>query len=675
MTRIFTPSVLSGNSSVCLPQKGESEGGKSKTLNFRRNAFLFLTLSFVSFSACLAQTVTTKETAKGKALEYYQQADNDIAFNKLPMADSLLKMAVREKDNFIDAWILIGQLQAQGFRNYERAAAAYEKVKLLKADYWQEVDFQLGICYMNLGRYDKAKASLSAFMSMPKIPAQSRMLSEKMIADCDFATGAMQHPVPFSPQNLGRGVNTPDDESMPSLTADGKYLYFTRHFGEGIYQDEDIFMSIATSAGFAPATSIGSAINTEQYIEGAQNISANGKYLFFTGSGRPDALGSADIYMSRKVGDQWERANNLGSPVNTPGYETQPCISADGKKLFYAGIRANGLGGTDIYYSSLNPDGTWSQPLNLGSTVNTMYDEMRPFIHADGRTLYFSSRGHRGFGNFDIYVTRLRDDGSWSEPENLCYPINTAGDELGMFVTADGSTAFYASEQKDSYGQMDIYRFDMPAAARPAYTSYIKGNVFDSESREPIATQIQVYDLETGKLYTSMSGDKITGQFLSTLPAGKDYGVEVMKDGYLFYSHNISLKDVTGGAPFVLDIPLKKIRVGEKMVLNNIFFNTEQYELKRESNAELDVVVKMMQKNPGMKMEVSGHTDNSGDERRNQALSENRAKAVYEYLLSKGVEDFRLTYKGYASTRPVAPNDTPENKAKNRRTELAVMGL
>ncbi len=636
---------------------------------------LTLALFGISISASIAQTITTKESAKGKAMEYYQQADNDIAFNKLVMADSLLKMAVKEKDNFIDAWILLGQLNAQGFRNYEKAVVAYEKVKLLKADYWQEVDFQLGICYMNLSQYDKAKAALSSFMTMPKIPAQSRMLSEKMIADCDFAKEAVLHPVPFTPQNLGRGVNTPEDESMPSLTADGKYLYFTRHFGEGIYQDEDIFISINTSTGFTASNSIGSAINTEQYIEGAQNISANGKYLFFTGSGRPDAIGSADIYMSRKVGDQWERANNLGSPVNTPGYETQPCISADGKKLYYAGIRANGLGGTDIWVSNLNNDGTWGQPMNLGSNINTVCDEMRPFIHADGKTLYFSSRGHKGFGNFDIYVSRLQEDGSWSEPVNLGYPINTAGDELGMYVSADGGTAYYASEQKDSYGQMDIYRFEMPAAAKPAYTSYIKGNVFDSDTRDPISTQIQVYDLENGKLYSSMSGDKLTGQFLSTLPAGKDYAVEVMKDGYLFYSHNISLKDVIGGEPFVLDIPLRKIKVGEKMVLNNIFFNTEQYELKRESNAELDVVVKMMQKNPGMKMEVSGHTDNSGDERKNQALSENRAKAVYEYLLSKGIEDTRLSYKGYASTHPIAPNDTAENKAKNRRTELAVVSL
>lgn len=637
--------------------------------------FLFAVILFAAASRLSAQAITTKETAKGKALEYYTQADNDIAFNKIIAADSLLRLAVKEKDNFIDAWILIGQVNAQGLRDFQRAASAFEKVKLLKADYWQEVNFQLGTVYMNLGEYDKAQSALTEFLQMPKIPAQSRMLSDKMIEDCKFAKEAMKSPVPFTPVNLGRGVNTAEDESMPSLTADGRHLYFTRHFGSGIYQDEDIFMSIQTTSGFAAASSIGSAINTEQYIEGAQNISAGGKYLFFTGSGRPDAIGSADIYLSRKVGDQWERANNLGGPINTPGYETQPCISADGKKLFYAGIRATGLGGTDIWVSTLNPDGTWSQPANLGSNINTMYDEMRPFIHPDGKTLYFSSRGHKGMGNFDIYMSQLQNDGTWSQPVNLGYPINTAGDELGIYVTADGGTAYYASEQKDSYGQMDIYKFDMPVAARPAYTSYIKANVFDSETREPVYTQVQIYDLETGKLYASLSGDKVNGVFLSTLPAGKDYAVEVIKDGYLFYSHNISLKNVVGGAPFELDVALKKIKVGEKMVLNNVFFNTDEYDLRKESNAEIEVIVKMMQKNPGMKIEISGHTDNSGDEKNNQTLSESRAKSVYDYLLAKGVEEFRLSYKGYASSKPLVANDTPENKAKNRRTELAVMAL
>jgi outer membrane protein OmpA-like peptidoglycan-associated protein len=619
--------------------------------------------------------ITTKETAKGKALEYFTMGDNDIAYQHFAAADSFLHMAVKEKDNFIDAWIMIGQLNSQGMRNYPEAIRAYLKVKQLKADYMADVDYNLGVCYMNLAEYDKAKVALNAYLALPKLPASSRMLSEKMVKDCDFAVKAMQNPVDFKPVNLGSGVNTEADESMPSLTVDGKYLYFTRHFGDGMYQDEDIFMSLNTSAGFAAATSIGAAINTEQYVEGAQSISPNGKYLFFTSADRPDGLGRADIYMARKVGDQWERSNNIGAPINTPGYETQPCISANGKELYYAGIRAMGKGGTDIWVSKLNDNGTWSQPQSVGDNINTMYDEMRPFIHPDGNTLYFSSRGHAGMGNFDVYMSKRQADGSWGVPVNLGYPINTAGDELGLFVTADGCKAYYASEQKDSKGQMDIYSFDMPAEVKPGYTSYVKGIVYDAANRDPVYANIQVYDLETGKLYTTFSTDKVNGNFLSSIPAGKNYAVEVQKDGYLFWSHNVSLKNVKEGAPVEVNIPLSRIKVGETIVLNNIFYESDKYNLKAESNAELEVVVKMLEKNPSLKVEIGGHTDNSGNEEKNRVLSENRAKSVYDYLVSRNISADRVSYKGYASTKPVAGNDTPEGRSKNRRTELVVTSI
>lgn len=639
-----------------------------------KNLVLLSAVLFLSLTA-FSQTIITKETAKGKAKEYYDMADNDVAYRKFWAADSFAHMAVKEKDNFIDAWLLIGDINAQVLKNYDEGCKAYEKVKTLKADYYGDLGLQLGICYMNKAEYAKAKTELTAYLQNSKIPAQSRFLTEKMVVDCDYAVEAIKHPVDFKPINLGPGVNTADDESMPSLTADGKYLYFTRHFGNGIYQDEDIYMSVNTGAGFAEATSISDAINTEKYIEGAHNVSPSGKYLFFTSADRRDGMGSADIYMSRKIGDLWDRPNNIGSPVNTPGYETQPCISADGKALYYAGIRAEGEGGTDIWVSYLNDNGTWGKPQNLGRNINTMYDEMRPFIHPDGQTLYFSSRGHAGMGNFDIYVSHKQADGTWGPAQNLGYPINTAGDELGIYVTADGGTAYYASEREGGYGQMDIYKFDMPAEMRPSYTSYVKGNVYDNSTRESVQAYVQVYDLATGKLYATFSSDAKNGLFLSTLPAGKDYAVEVMKDGYLFYSQNISLKDAKEGTPFDVNIALRKIQVGEKVVLNNIFFESDKYDLMPASKAELDVVKKLLEKNPTLKIEIGGHTDNSGDEAANQTLSENRAKSVYNYLLGEGVDETRLTYKGYDSKKPIADNNTPEGRAKNRRTEFIVTGI
>ena len=632
-------------------------------------------LAAVLFSVCTFAQVTTRETAKGKAAEYFTRGDNNMVMMHYAAADSFLHLAVKEKDNFIDAWMKIAELHAQVLKDYPTAIKALEKVKLLQADYMADVDFNLGVCYLAVAEYGKAKTAFEAYLALPKLPAQPRMQAEKDVKDCDFAMDAMKHPVDFKPVNLGGGVNTAADESMPSLTVDGNALYFTSHYGQGRFQDEDIYVSINTSAGFAAATSVSQAINTEQYIEGAQNISPSGKYLFFTSADRPDGLVSDDIYMTRKVGDLWERANNIGPPVNTPGYETQPCISADGKDLYYAGIRATGLGGTDIWVSHLGADGRWGQPENLGMNVNTMYDEFRPFIHPDGNSLYFSSRGHAGMGNMDVYVSRRQGDGTWGKPLNLGYPINTSGDELGIFITADGQKAYYASEQKDSKGGMDIYTFDMPDGIRPEFTSYVKGIVYDKETREPVQSTLQVYDLETAKLYATFSSDKLKGNFLSSLPAGKNYAVEVMKDGYLFWSHNISLKEVKEGMPVEVNVPLQKIKVGEAIVLNNIFYESDKYSLKEESNAELEMVVKLMAKNPTLKIEIGGHTDNTGSDDANKTLSENRAKSVYEYLVAKKIEPERIAYKGYASSKPVAANTTTEGKAKNRRTELVVTGI
>lgn len=630
---------------------------------------LFLLMPLLGFAQ-----VFTKETVKGSAKEYYERGDNSYAFGKLEQADSLLRLAVQDKPTFMDAWILIGQINLEHLNRYEKAATAYQTVKTLQADYLKDVDFQLAKCHFNLSDYTQAKNLLNAYVQTQRIPAENKMHADKMLLDCDFAEIAVKNPVDFKPLNLGPGVNSADDESMPSLTADERYLYFTRHTGSGRYQDEDLYVSRNEHGSFAKANPL-VAINTENYVEGAHSISPSGKYLFFTSADRKDGEGRADVYMSRKTGESWERPNGMGAPVNSPGWDAQPCISPDGRTLYFASVRAGGEGGSDIYVSHYQDNLGWSQPEKLSKNINTMFDEMRPFIHPDGQTLYFSSNGWPGMGNFDIFMSRRQADGSWSQPVNLGYPINTSGDELGIHITTDGSRAYYASEQKDSYGQKDIYSFEMPADFRPGYTSYIRGNVFDDETREPVAANVQIYDLESGKVFATLSSDKVNGTFLSTLPAGKDYAVEVLKDGYLFYSHNISLKDIKTGTPFDVDIPLLKIKVGQVVVLNNIFFEPEKFDLKPESRTEMDVMMKLMEKNPQMKIEISGHTDNSGTEEKNKTLSQNRAKQVYDYLVSKGVDASRLSYKGYASSRPISSNSTAEGKAKNRRTEFTVVGI
>lgn len=628
-------------------------------------------LSIIAPGLLVAQGVVTKDNVKGKAKEYYESA---YVTRNVLMSDSFARMSVKEKPNFIDGWALIGDNEFF-LKNYEEAAKAYEKVKALQADYMYDINLKLGKSYIGAGNYSAARNCVQQFLKFPKLSAAEQMLANKLLSDCDFGEEAIKHPVPFEPVNLGPGVNSRLNEAGPYLTADEKYLYFTRLEEDLNYAQEDIYFSIKTGDKYAPASPVSDAINTFEHGEGSVCISASGKYLMFTSYDRNDGMGNADIYMARKTGEKWERANNLGTPINSPGWEGAPSLSADGRTLFFAAVRSGGSGERDIWMSQLADNGTWGTPVNLGDSINTPFNEESPYIHPDGQTLYFASNGWPGMGNYDLYMSKRLPNGKWSKAINLGYPLNTSGYEVSIFVSTDGKRAFYSSERKDSYGGMDIYRFDMPGSARPSFTSYVKGNVYDADSREQIQANVQIYDVETGKLFATLSTDKVNGTFLATLPAGKNYAVEVLKDGYLFYSQNISLKDVKDGAPVDINIALHKIKVGEAVVLDNIFFESQKFDLKPESQTELDVVKKLLDKNPTLKIEIGGHTDNTGTEQENKSLSENRAKSVYNYLVGKGVSADRLSYKGYASTRPVASNATAEGKAKNRRTEFVVVGI
>lgn len=616
--------------------------------------------------------IITKDNIKGRAKELYDQA---YVSRNILLSDSLAWLAVQEKPNFIDGWILIGD-NNYFLKKYAEAAGAYEKAKLLQADYLPDVNFLLGKCYIGAAEYTKAKTCLQAFLQQEKLPAEDKILAEKMVTDCDFAVEAMKHPVSFTPYNLGPNINTPLNEAGPYLTADGKYLYFTRLMEEDPeYQQEDIYYSEKTKAGFTKAVPLGNSINTFEHGEGSACISASGKYLFFSSYDRPDGMGNSDIYISRRVGDEWERANNLGPPINTPGWEGAPSLSADGKTLFFASTRPGGYGQRDIWMSTLNSDGTWGTPVNLGDSINTPFNDESPFIHPDGQTLYFSSEGWPGMGFYDLYMSKKLPDGKWSKAVNLGCPLNTSGYEVSIFVSTDGYTGYYSTERKDGYGQMDIYQFGMPDEDRPQFTSYIHGNVYDHDTRDPLGANVQIYDLESNKIYASVSSDKINGGFLCTLPSGRSYAVDVSKDGYLFFSKNITVGNTREAPPFEVDIPLRKIKVGETIVLNNIFFATDKYDLEPASESELEVLVKLLTKNPTLQVEIGGHTDNTGSEEKNMKLSENRAKSVRDYLVQKGISEARITYKGFGSTKPVATNSTPEGKAQNRRTEMVVKGF
>jgi len=629
--------------------------------------FLFITvlifiLPVFSFAQERQYSTTNREAIKEFALA--NQSLDESAYEE---ALALLQKALQADSNFVEAHAQLADLYRL-MRQHAAAVTQYHKVIALNPEFNRSVYLKAGDEEIILAHYEQAEHYLEKYLTYPNLTAQNNALAEKLLADCKFSIVAIQHPVPFKPVNMGPEINTADDEYMPVATADESMLIFTRK----INNNEDFYKSVKVDGKWQTATYLSDQINTPQYNEGAQSITQDGKFLFFTGCNRPDGLGHCDIYIAQKKGDDWGKPFDLSPPINTPGWEAQPSISADGKTLFFVSNRKGGYGGYDIWKSTLGDKG-WGEPENLGPNINTMYDEQSPFIHPDDSTLYFSSNGWPGLGGRDLFVSRLGKDGKWQKPVNMGYPINTSGDENGLTLTAEGSHAFFSSNNLDGFGGYDIYTFELPENLRPNLVTYVKGKVNDAKDKHPLEADVEIIDLQKNEPVYEDNSDAENGSFLATLKSGKNYGLNISKSGYLFYSQNFSLIGHESKNPYDIAVLLEPIEIGNTVILNNIFFDTNSFELKTESLAELDKLVDFMTVNPTLKIEISGHTDNVGNDQSNQVLSENRAKSVYQYLISNKVDASRLVFKGYGETQPIAPNTTDEGRQKNRRTEFKII--
>jgi outer membrane protein OmpA-like peptidoglycan-associated protein len=362
----------------------------------------------------------------------------------------------------------------------------------------------------------------------------------------------------------------------------------------------------------------------------------------------------------------------LGGRVNSDQWDSQPCLSPDKRELYFASKRPGGYGGSDIYVCRLLLNGKWGDPENLGVTINTAGDDQCPFIHADNQTLYFTSSGLPGYGGNDLFVVRKNIDGKWGTPINLGYPVNTVFDEGTLFIAADGKTAYYASDRSDSKGSHDIYSFELREDIRPYKTLWVQGKVFDKKNKQPLPSTVELIDMASKQVITKVQTDE-KGSYFITLPVGKDYVFNVNKKGYLFYSDNFFMTGLSPDSTYQKDIPLTPIEKDASIVLKNIFFDVNKFDLKPASQAELDKLVQLLTENPTVKIEIGGHTDNVGKPNDNLVLSNNRAKAVVNYLISKNIAAARLISKGYGATKPIADNKTEQGKAQNRRTEVKVI--
>lgn len=627
--------------------------------------FLFLAL------AVQAQTYNPSKVSK-KAQEFYAQAMNRIDDGNWVSAIGLLQKANEADADFADARLTLGTIYSR-LKNYKSSAENFEKAFAIDSVYSFDFRVQYATQLAGMGQFEKALHIVNDVLAK-KPPKNSGSLTNAMNRQKSFQFAVSfekNHPVnnyTFKPINLGKEINSSHPEYLPILSIDGSELIFTRRLTG---TNEDFYVSKKDSSGWGMAKPAGGNINTPQ-SEAAQTLSADGEWMIYAASGREDSYGNYDLYMAQKTNEEWEDVYHFGLGINTDQWEAQPSLSPDRKDLYFASRRPGGFGGIDIYVSHLKPNGYYSQPENMGPGINTSGDDQCPFIHADNQTLYFTSNGWLGYGDDDLFVVRKQPNGEWGKPENLGYPINTIEKEGTMCIAADGKTAYYAADRNDSYGGLDIYSFELREDVRPVKTLWVKGKITDKNTGKPVVSTLELNNLATHQTISHIQTDD-AGNYFMTLPVGKDYAFNVNSKGYLFYSDNFLMANKSPDSTYIKNILLEPIASNASVVLKNIFFEVNKYELNPESQTELDNLVRLLNENPTMEIEISGHTDNVGKPSDNMILSNNRAKAVVNFLISKKINPARLVAKGFGETKPLADNKTEAGRLQNRRTEMRVI--
>ncbi|WP_460979701.1 OmpA family protein [Spirosoma knui] len=648
------------------------EGKKAGKGRWRKGFSRWLIIPF--FPLLLSSLSSFAQNAKAK--ELYAQSIKLFGERKANDAIPFMEQAVKLDPNFSDAYLKLGQLY-EFTKRFEPAIVAYRNaIKLQPDNAASGAAYQsLSNTLLRLGRYSEAIPYLEKFQTMFAPQSAQAQRVGRQLETARFGQEALQRPQTVDPKPLSSVLQTTPSQYFPVLTADEQTLVFTALKPEG---DEDLMTATFNGETWSPPTSLSPDINTPDN-EGTASLSADGRTLVFTACQGRKGFGSCDLYLSRKTGSDWSAPENLGPIVNTGYYESQPSLSADGRRLYFVSDRPGGKGRRDIWRSDLATDGSWADPVNIGAPVNTAYNEASPFIHANGQSLFFASEGHVGMGGYDLFVSDTGPSGTWSEPTNLGYPINTSEDQASLFVAANGTRAYYSyEEQKDGVSQKSrLYTFDLPESLRERVksVSYLKGVIADAKTKKPLSATVELIDLKTNQVVSRVQADAQTGQYTAVLPSGGEYALYVSVPGYLFKSLSFDFTQKTKGDGMSLSVPLEPVTTGSaaKETLNNLFFESGRYDLADKSRTELDRLSAFLQTNPGVSVEIAGHTDDKGDAAANLTLSQKRAQAVVAYLTQAGIDAKRIRAVGYGKTRPVAPNTTEENRRLNRRIEWRVL--
>ncbi len=598
----------------------------------------------------------------GLANKYYQRKD-------FKHAEHYLLECYKIDSTNIDVLIKINQISVKK-KDWEHVAFLSHKLKneLTKQSLkYSKFEIQ---AYFYLQEYSKAEQLLKSCYKNHKMNIFDAEVCRKLEQNIAFAKEAIQHPVPYQPINLGRNINSKYAEYLPNLTQDGKYLIYTRMTALSKAfpsLQEDFYISQKKDGKWQKSIPLSRTLNSKRN-EGAPSISADGTVLFFAACNRPDGKGSCDIYYSFNRGNFWTSPKNARS-INTKSWDSQPNISSDGKTLYFSSERAGGIGKRDIWAVDILGEGEFGKPYNLGSFINTKYNEMSPFIHFDNQTLYFASDGWPGMGAKDIFLCRRLEDNSWSKPENLGYPINSSESDNSLFVSPDGSIAYFASNRENGFGKEDIYQFDLYKKAQPKKTAFYKVLVLASDTKKPLKISYNI--INNADRTTSQTTISDNGEITFGIKANQEYSISAYANGYLYYSDLIQSVSEDSLVSINTNIFLNPIQQNDQFVLKNIEFDFDKATLRNCSTQELDLFANYLLSNPKIKILIEGHTDNKGQADYNLKLSQERANTVKTYLIGKQINTNRLSSKGFGSTQLLSKKENLQDR--NRRVVIKII--
>lgn len=641
---------------------------------------LIILIAFVMPSGILCgQTPVAADQLEKKYQKKYKSAQECLKKNKLEDAREKLSDILDEYPGFLDGLKSLSHVYLKEDKP-EKALETLLILDTISPTVIPPVKMEIANLSENTGNYPLAIRHISELLESQKLRGKLLEQATRRLAELKFRQHAYANPENLTIEKLPGAINTSNDEFLPTFTADGNSMIFSRAFkSQGRLQSEDLYLSQKDINGnFMEATPI-EELNTPQN-EAAHTLSLDGNTIIFTVCQRRDTYGGCDLFISSKKNGKWSVSRNMGSGINSRYWDAQPCIANNNRTIIFSSSRPGGYGAADLWRIDLLPDNQWSEPVNLGPQINTVGNEESPFLHPDNQTLYFRSDGHIGLGDYDIFVARQDSFNTWQDPQNLSFPINTKGNDGALTVDLKGNKAYYATDALNDGVHLDVCYFDLPEAYKPLPTTYLKLLVTDAITLQGLQATVELVSLSNPERHI-ITRTNNQGELLSAIPVG-EYAMSIDHPDYIFHSENIKVDSVrTAIAPVKLIVSLYKLQpdtqdstvITQSFILQNIFFESGSSVLLPASGIELDRLARMMIQSPEIEIKITGHTDNIGSEEDNQILSQSRAEAVYLALVDRGIPQERITFAGKGESEPIADNNTEEGRAQNRRTEFMII--